>query len=56
MLLEQNGEYKTLLSDSPQDNFHIECVQTYSKGFVIAGDNGTIMIFEKSEDAKNPYQ
>jgi hypothetical protein len=23
---------------------------------VIAGDNGTIMIFEKSEDAKNPYQ
>lgn len=26
MLLEQNGDYKTLLSESPLDNFHIECV------------------------------
>jgi len=44
-----------LLSESPGDGFYIECIQTYSKGFIIAGDNGTVMIYEKSEDPKNPY-
>lgn len=55
LLLENNGDYKMMLSESPQENFNIECIQTYSKGFVIAGDNGAIMIYEKSEDPKNPY-
>ena len=55
MLLEANGDYKMLLSESPLENFYIECITTYSKGFVIAGDNGAIMIYEKSEDPKNPY-
>ncbi len=55
MLLASGGDYKMLLSESPGDGFYIECIQTYSKGFIIAGDNGTIMIYEKSEDPKNPY-
>jgi WD40 repeat protein len=55
MLLEMSGEYRQLLSESPGDGFYIECIQTYSKGFIIAGDNGQIMIYEKSEDPKNPY-
>jgi hypothetical protein len=55
MLLEMSGEYRSLLSESPGDGFYIECIQTYSKGFIIAGDNGQIMIYEKSEDPKNPY-
>jgi hypothetical protein len=29
-----------LLSESPGDSFNIECVQSYTKGFIIAGDNG----------------
>ena len=55
MLLEANGDYKMMLQESPCDGFYIECIQTYSKGFIIAGDNGTIMIYDKNEDAKNPY-
>jgi len=55
MLLESNGDFKMLLSESPSDGFYIECIQTFQKGFIIAGDCGTIMIYEKSEDPKNPY-
>jgi hypothetical protein len=41
MLLDgQTGEYKLLLQESPGDGFYIECIQTYSKGFIVAGDNG----------------
>lgn len=55
MLLESQGEYKMLLTESPGDGFHIECIITYSKGFIIAGENGQIMIYERSEEPKNPY-
>lgn len=55
MLLESSGEYKMLLNCSPGEGFFIEAVQTYSKGFLIAGDNGQIMVCEKTEEPKNPY-
>jgi len=55
MLLEMNGDWKMSLNEAPGDDFYIECIQTYQKGFIIAGDNGQIMIYEKSEDPKNPY-
>jgi hypothetical protein len=40
MLLESTGDYKMLLPESPGEGFYIECVITYSKGFIIGGDNG----------------
>jgi hypothetical protein len=40
MLLESSGEYKMLLAESPGEGFFIECIITYSKGFIIAGENG----------------
>lgn len=55
MLLESNGDFKMLLTESPGDGFYIECIQTFQKGFIIAGDNGTIIIYEKAEEVKNPY-
>jgi hypothetical protein len=55
MLMDQNGDFRANLSEAPGDDFFIECIITYSKGFIIAGDNGRIMIYEKSEDPKNPY-
>jgi len=55
MLLEGSGELKMSLNEAPGDDFYIECIVTYQKGFIIAGDNGQIMIYEKSEDPKNPY-
>ena len=52
MLLESSGEYKTLLT-GPGDGVYIESIITYSKGFLIAGEK--IIVYEKSEDPKNPY-
>lgn len=54
-MLESSGDYKMLLADSPGEGFHIECIITYSKGFIISGENGQIMVYEKSEEPKNPY-
>lgn len=54
MLLDSEGLYRMQL-ESPGDGFHIECVQTFSKGFIIGGDSGQIYIYEKSEEPKNPY-
>ena len=55
MLLEMNGDYKMTIADSPGDGFYIECISTYSKGFIVGGDNGKIIIFEKAEDPKIQY-
>lgn len=55
MLLEGNGEYKMLLAESPGEGFYIESIVPYNKGFIIAGENGQVMIYEKSEEPKNPY-
>ena len=55
MLLETTGDYKMLLPESPGEGFYIECIVPYDKGFIIAGENGQIFIYEKSEEAKNPY-
>lgn len=55
LLLESTGEYKMLLSCSPGDGFYIESITTYSKGFMIAGDTGQIMVFEKTDEPKKPF-
>ncbi len=55
MLLEGSGDYKMLLAESPGEGFFIETIIIYSKGFIIGGENGQIMIYEKSEEPKNPY-
>ena len=35
MLLESSGEFKTVLADSPGDDFYIESIVTHAKGFII---------------------
>lgn len=55
LLLEQ-GDFKFMLQDSPGEGFYIECIQPYKRGFIIAGDNGTILMYERGEEPKNPYQ
>ena len=56
MLFESSGDYKMLLAESPGEGTYIESVITYSKGFIIAGESGKIMVYEKSEEPKNPYR
>lgn len=53
IVLDANGEYKSLLASSPGDGFWIECIFPFSKGFLIGGDNGIIFIFNRNpEDSK----
>ena len=56
ILLEQSGDFKMLLPESPLEGFYIECIITYPKGFFIGGDNGQIIIYDRSEEPKNPYR
>ena len=55
VLLENSGEFKMVLAESPGQNFKIVNILAFSRGFVLAGENGRMLIFEKSEDVKNPY-
>ena len=55
LVLESGGEYKFKLHEAPSNGYRIENIITYSKGIVISGENGTMLIYEKSEDIKNPY-
>jgi len=44
-----------LLQSSPQDGFFIENIIVTNKGFMICGDHGTIHVYEKTDEPKNPY-
>ena len=55
MLLENSGEFISFISHSPMNGFKIQCIIPYSKGFLIGGESGEILIYEKSEDVRHPY-
>lgn len=55
MYCESNGEYKMLLQCSPQEGFYIENIIVTSKGFIICGDHGQIMVFDWTDEPKNPF-
>ena len=55
MLCESGGEFKRVLADSPGEGFYIETIRTYSKGFIIAGDKGQMMVFMTTGELNNPY-
>ena len=57
LLCESNGECKMMLSCSPKDGFCIESILVNTKGFMICGDYGTVMVFENrgASDPKNPF-
>ena len=57
MVLESNGEFKYFIEGSPLNNFKIECIAPYSRGFVCCGENGTFYTFEKDpDDLDRPYK
>ena len=56
ILLETDGSYMAYISDSPVgDEFKIECIVSFSRGFIIAGE-GLIYVYERTEDPRNPYK
>jgi len=55
MLLENSGEYIAYIQQSPLQNFKIQCILPYQKGFIIGGESGEIIVYEKVEDQKIHY-
>ena len=52
LLLDQNCDFKTLIQTSPLEGWSINVLQTYSKGFLVAGEDATIYLYERNEDQK----
>jgi hypothetical protein len=54
-LLESTGEFKMILNESPGSSFNICNILSFSLGFLLAGENGRILVYQKSEEVKNPF-
>lgn len=53
---ESTGDFKLLLHQDPQmDGFYIETIITHNKGFIVGGDKGQILIFERTDEPKTPF-
>ena len=55
ILMESTGEFKMVLSESPGQGFKIYNILSFSLGFLLAGENGRILVYQKSEEVKNPF-
>lgn len=47
---------KRPLPDYPGDGFYIEKIITYSKGFIVVGDKGQLVVYITTTEPNNPYQ
>jgi len=56
MLCETSGEYMSFIGDSLLNNFNIQCIIPFSRGFIVGGDNGMIYCYERIDDPKKPYR
>eukprot|EP00930_Biecheleria_cincta_P056908 TRINITY_DN42926_c0_g1_i1.p1 TRINITY_DN42926_c0_g1~~TRINITY_DN42926_c0_g1_i1.p1 ORF type:complete len:1216 (-),score=324.29 TRINITY_DN42926_c0_g1_i1:285-3932(-) len=56
MLFDNGGEFQMVLPTSPGDPRSATCSVSFSKGFVIGGDDGFIRVYEKSDDPKEVYR
>jgi hypothetical protein len=56
MLLESTGEYKQFVATSPMNGFKVDCIAPFQRGFVISGDNGKFIVYERTEDVMTPYR
>ena len=53
---EQSGDLKILLhQDHVMNGFHITTIKTYSKGFIVGGERGSLMIYERTDEPKTPF-
>lgn len=56
MLCETSGEFMSFIHESPGEGFKIQAIVSFSRGFIIAGENGTILPYERVEDPRYPYR
>ncbi|KAJ9467512.1 77 kDa echinoderm microtubule-associated protein [Diplonema papillatum] len=50
LLLIENCEFKCVLPLSPSDGLSIDVIAAYSKGFICGGADGTIHVYEQSDE------
>ena len=56
LICENDGSFKLVLhQENPVEGFYISCIRTYMRGFIVGGNNGQVLVYEKSDDPKNPY-
>jgi len=55
LLIEGNGDFKMMVQEAPGPDFRILNIKAFSKGFLLAGENAKIIVYEKTEEVKNPY-
>lgn len=49
LVCNDDGSFDTLVPDSPMNDFKIEAIVSFSRGFIVAG-NGLIYAYEESDD------
>jgi hypothetical protein len=45
ILMESSGEFKMVLSELPGQGFKIYSILSFSLGFLLAGENGRILVY-----------
>jgi WD40 repeat protein len=56
LLLFDNFEFKAVLANPTEGDESIDCMVRWSKGFLCGGANGTLRVYEQSEDAREHYK
>lgn len=58
IICHESGEFKSVLPDSPNkgEKIHIVSVAPWSRGLVLGGKHGEIVIFDKQEDMEAPFK
>lgn len=57
LLADTNGDFKMLMSESPLGNFNIKyAINSQPNGFIIADNNGHYLVYEETNDPKNPFK
>lgn len=57
LLADKNGDFKMLMSESPMGHFNIKyAMNTQQNGFIIADNTGKYLVYEETNDPKNPFK
>ena len=60
LVCNMSGEFVILVPDSPglrtQDGLRIECITSYSRGLILAGEEGMIFAFEATSNESQIYR
>jgi cilia- and flagella-associated protein 57 len=59
IICQDSGEFKSILQDSPSraaQKVHIISVVPFSRGLVLGGKDGEIVILDKQDDMDNPFK